>query len=36
MKKFNHYLKEQLENDENFACYINADLEQYFIDQDKK
>lgn len=36
MKKFSTYLKEQLENEEKFIAYINAALEQYFIDHDKE
>lgn len=36
MQKFDVYLKEQLQSDEEVAAFINAALEQYFEDHDKE
>lgn len=36
MIKFKDYLKEQLQNDEKVAAYINSALEQYFTDHNKE
>ena len=36
MEKFSDYLKKQLQNNEEIVAYMNAALEQYFIDHDKE
>lgn len=36
MEKFTNYLREQLQNEEEVVAYVNAALEQYFLDHNKE
>lgn len=36
MEKFKSYLKEQLQDEREIVAYINAALEQYFLDHNKE
>lgn len=36
MEKFTDYLKDELQNEEEFIAYINMTLEQYSLDQNKE